>query len=146
MPRLKVRTTLDATPSQVWDEIQDIASHPDWMQDAVSIHFVSERRSGVGTSFDCETRVGPFRLVDRMEITSWRPGREMGVRHHGLVTGTGRFELRPARRGRTRFTWVERLQFPWYFGGPVGAWVARPVLRRVWRANLRNLRERFASD
>ncbi len=128
----------------MWDTIEDIASHTTWMQDAVAIHFTSEQHSGVGTSFDCETRIGPFRLVDRMEITSWKPGREMGVRHHGLVTGTGRFELRRTRAGRTRFTWIERLQFPWYFGGPVGAFVARPVLRRVWRTNLRNLRERFA--
>ena len=143
MPRLKVRTILAAPPSQVWDDIEDLASHTEWMQDAESIHFTSERRSGVGTTFDCETRVGPFRLTDRMEITSWRPGHEMGVTHQGLVTGTGRFELRRTRSGHTRFTWIERLRFPWYFGGPVGALVARPVLRRVWRTNLANLQARF---
>ena len=143
MPRLKVSTTIDATPSEVWDEIEDIDAHTTWMTDAVSIEFLSDTRSGVGTTFDCETKVGPFRLVDRMEVTSWRPGREMGVRHSGLVTGTGRFELRRARKGRTRFTWVERLEFPWYFGGPVGAFVARPVLRHIWKGNLRNLKARF---
>ena len=127
----------------MWSDIEDLSSHTEWMQDAESIRFVSEQRSGVGTTFDCETRVGPFRLTDRMEITSWRPGREMGVRHRGLVTGTGRFELRRTRSGDTRFTWVERLHFPWYFGGPLGAVVARPVLRRIWRANLANLRARF---
>ena len=32
----------------------------------------------------------------------------MGVRHDGLVTGTGRFELAPLDDGRrTRFTWRE---------------------------------------
>ncbi len=143
MPRLKVRTTLAAPPSQVWDDIEDLASHTEWMRDAEVIRFTSERHSGVGTTFDCETRIGPFRLLDRMEITSWRPGREMGVRHDGLVTGTGRFVLHRTRSGHTRFTWIERLRFPWYFGGPVGAFVARPVLRRVWRANLANLRARF---
>ena len=69
----------------------------------------------------------------------------MGVEHVGLVRGTGVFTLRPARRprGRTRFVWRERLRFPWYLGGPVGAFVARPVLRWVWTRNLRNLRARF---
>lgn len=143
VPRLKVSIVIDAPPSRVWAEVEDIASHPTWMQDAVSIEFTSSSTSGVGTTFDCLTKIGPFRLVDRMKVTSWRPDHEMGVRHAGLVTGTGRFELRRARRGRTKFTWVEHLYFPWYFGGPIGATVARPVLRRVWRTNLRNLAGRF---
>jgi hypothetical protein len=29
-------------------------------------------------------------------------------------------------------------------GGPVGAWVAVPVLRAVWRRSMRNLAARFA--
>lgn len=150
MPRLKVATTLDAPPERVWADIEDIASHVEWMQDAVAIEFTSDIDSGVGTTFDCATRIGPFRLTDHMEITSWRPGREMGVRHVGMVTGSGAFTLTPVRSGRgrrrrdrTRFVWTERLKFPWYFGGPIGAVVARPVLRHVWRTNLRNLAERF---
>lgn len=154
MPRLRVRTTIDAPPEQVWADLSDLSSHVEWMQDARSIEFVSERHSGVGTVFDCETRVGPLRLVDRMEVTSWRPRREIGVRHVGLVTGTGVFTLRPLRRRgrpwraapeRTRFTWTERLRFPWWMGGPLGALAARPVLRWVWRRNLRRLAERFES-
>lgn len=147
MPRLTVSTTLDATPARVWEVLEDVASHVEWMHDAVSIEFTSDRTSGVGTEFDCETRVGPFRLTDRMVITRWEPGRVMGVRHVGLVTGDGTFLLRPRSRGhRTRFRWRERLRFPWWMGGPLGAFVARPVLRRVWRRNLRNLAERVAAS
>ena len=127
----------------MWSSIKDIGSHVEWMEDAVSIRFTSSRRSGVGTSFDCETRVGPLQLTDRMEVTEWRPGRAMGIRHVGLVTGEGRFSLR--RRlwgGGTRFTWEERLVFPWWMGGPVGAVVGGQVLRLVWRRNLRNLKRR----
>ena len=143
--------TLDAPPHDVWEDISDIASHVEWMHDAVAIEFTSRNRSGRGTTFDCDTKAGPFRLTDHMEITSWRPGREMGVRHVGVVTGSGVFTLAPvpggrARRGapeRTRFVWTERLRFPWYFGGPLGALVALPVLRGIWRRNLRNLAQRF---
>jgi hypothetical protein len=64
----------------------------------------------------------------------------MGVRHVGLVTGTGRFTLRRARRGRTRFSWEERLRFPLWMGGPVGGVVGARVMRVIWRRNLRNLK------
>lgn len=135
-------TTIDASPAQVWDDVKDIASHVSWMEDAVAIRFTSGKRSGVGTAFDCDTRVGPLRLTDRMEVTEWKPRRSMGIRHVGLVTGTGRFTLRRRPRGRTRFTWEERLVFPWWMGGPVGGVVGGQVLRFVWRRNLRNLKRR----
>jgi hypothetical protein len=80
--------------------------------DARAIRFTSERRSGVGTTFECKTRIGPFRTIDVMEVTEWRRGRSLGVRHTGLVSGTGRFVLRRGRLGRTRISWDERLRFP----------------------------------
>jgi hypothetical protein len=137
--KVQARVQIAAPPDDVWVAIEDLAGHVDWMTDAVAIRFTSRRRSGVGTTFDCDTRIGPFRLTDRMEVTEWRPGRSMGVTHTGLVTGAGRFTLR-GRRGGTRFVWKERLRFPWTMGGPVGAFVAAPVLRRVWRRNLRTLK------
>jgi len=145
MARIRVHTDIAATPGQIWASVSDIGSHVRWMHDAEAIRFTSHRVSGVGTTFECDTRVGPLHLTDRMEITSWRPRRRMGVRHQGAVSGTGAFTLRarrrPGRRGPvTRFTWTERLHFPWYLGGPFGALVASPVLRWIWRRNLRALR------
>jgi uncharacterized protein YndB with AHSA1/START domain len=141
--RIRVRTTLDAPPEVVWADLSDLASHVDWMHDAVAIRFLSSTSTGVGTRFECETRVGPFRTTDVMEITRWVPDRAMGVSHKGLVRGSGTFTLRPLRGGRTRFTWRERLRFPWWLGGPVTAIAAKPVLRHIWRRNLRNLQRRF---
>jgi hypothetical protein len=138
--RIKVSTVIDASRRDVWAAVEDISRHVDWMEDAVAIRFLSRRRHGVGTTFDCDTKVGPLQLTDRMEITRWSARRAMGVRHVGLVTGAGQFRLRRARRGRTRFTWEERLSFPWWMGGPVGGVVGGRVLRRVWRRNLANLK------
>ena len=140
MARIRVRTTIDAPPKAVWAAIEDISTHVDWMEDAVSIRFTGRKRTGVGTTFDCDTKVGPFRLTDRMAITEWKPGESMGVRHEGLVTGSGRFTLQRRRRGRTQFTWAERLEVPWRLGGPIGGAVTAVVLRRVWARNLRNLK------
>jgi hypothetical protein len=78
-----------------------------------------------------------------MEITEWVPGQVMGVRHDGVVTGTGRFTLDDLPGGRTLFEWSETLVFPVWMGGPVGAFAATPVLRWIWRRNLTRLAARF---
>src|SRR2546423_1509937 len=139
MPRIRVRTRIAARPRDVWRAIEDVTSHVRWMEDAVAIRLTGGPTAGVGTTFECDTKVGPFRLLDRMEVTEWETRRAMGIRHAGLVTGSGRFTLR-RRRGTTLFTWDERLRFPLWAGGPVGGAVAKPVLRRVWRRNLANLK------
>ena len=142
MARIRVHTDIDAPRRRVWRHLRDIPSHVEWMADAEAIRFVTERREGVGTVFLCDTKVGPIRLVDRMEITEWREGRVLGVRHAGVVTGEGRFSVRRRGRRRTRFTWEESLRFPWWLGGPLGAAVGSRVLRRIWKRNLVRFRRR----
>ena len=137
--RLKVARTIAASPSRVWSVIEPVEDHVDWMVDAERIVFTTARTRGVGTVFECVTRVGPFRMTDVMRINEWEPGRCLAIEHVGVVSGTGRFTLRRTRAGHTRFVWKERLRFPWWLAGPAGAFVARPVLRRIWRANLRRL-------
>lgn len=144
MPGVRVSVEIPAPPEEVWADVADVASHVEWMVDAREITFVSEQRTGVGTTFECLTAVGPLRTLDRMEITAWEPPRRMGVRHAGVVTGEGAFTLEPAPGGATRFTWEEELAFPWWAAGRLGAAASRPVLRRIWQRNLRALADRFA--
>jgi hypothetical protein len=142
MSRIQVAIDIDASPERVWAVVEPIERHVDWMADAEAIRFQSEQRRGVGTRFICDTKVGPFKLADRMEITVWEPGAAMGVRHAGIVTGSGQFSLTAIDLGRrTRFDWSEDLKFPWYLGGPIGeALGGRLVLRAIWRRNLRRLK------
>ena len=142
MTRVRVSAYYEAPPAEVWRVLEPIDSHVDWMADAEMIRFVTEQTRGVGTRFECVTRVGPLRLTDHMEITEWEPEQAMGVRHDGLVTGAGRFTLEPLDGGRrTRFTWEEDLTFPWWLGGGLGERVGgQAVMRRIWRGNLDRLR------
>ena len=142
MGRIRVEIEIDAPPAEVWEVVEPIERHVEWMADAVAIHFVSDRTRGVGTEFLCDTKVGPITLVDRMEITEWEPERRMGVRHTGIVTGSGVFELTPLDLDRrTRFTWTEELRFPWYLGGRLGEAIGGPlVMKPIWRRNLRRLK------
>lgn len=139
---IRVAVDLSAPPAVVWADLQDIERHAEWMHDAVAIRFTGSARRGVGTTFDCDTRVGPIRLTDAMVVTRWDEPQAMGIRHVGVVTGEGEFTLTPRGEG-TRFCWTEQLGFPWWMGGPLGAWLARPVLRRIWRRNLTALAARF---
>jgi hypothetical protein len=137
-----IRSTieLDHSPGDVWASLEDIERHVEWMADAVAITFITEQRRGVGTRFVCDTKVGPFRLSDDMEITIWTPGTEMGVAHRGIVTGSGSFQLAPLDVDRRcRLIWSETLSFPWWMGGPIGASIGARVLGRIWRRNLARL-------
>ena len=143
MVAIHVETELDAPPDVVWADVRNIASHVEWMHDAESIWFTSPSTEGEGTTFECETRVGPIRLTDVMEITEWSEGDAMGVRHTGVVTGEGVFRLEPLGPNRTVFSWREELTFPWWLGGPIGERVGALVLRAIWKRNLGLLRARF---
>jgi len=147
MTAISVGTVVDADAEAVWAELADLASHVEWMADAATITFVGAQRRGPGTRFDCLTRVGPLRTTDRMVVVEWVEGATIGVRHVGLVTGEGRFTLTPlgaasTRTPRTEVRWTEDLRFPWWLAGRLGAAAGRPVLRRLWRRNLANLKAR----
>ena len=144
MSHITVTTHLPASPETVWRDIADLATHIEWMADAHAIAFLTPQRSGVGTRMQVETRFGPLRTTDVMEITAWDEGQSMAVAHQGLFTGRGAFSLAPEAAG-TRFSWSEQIVFPWFFGGPLGAWLARPIFRWVWGRNLRRLRARFSA-
>lgn len=147
MVTIRVSTVVPATPAAVWEDLRHIGRHVDWMSDAESIRFLTEDTEGVGVRFECATRIGPLRLIDRMEVVEWRDGEAMGIRHRGTVTGTGQFRLAPCPgpqgEHHTRFEWSETVRFRWWMGGPFGEAVARPVLAAVWRRNLRRFSTRF---
>lgn len=143
MVRITQSVDISAAPELVWAAAADLASHAEWMADAESITFLTDRRSGVGTRMEVLTVVGPLRTRDLMEVTEWVEGETIGVRHQGLVTGRGRFRLDPLPDGGTRFTWTEELRFPWWLGGGLTAFAAKPVLGWVWRRNLTGLKRRL---
>jgi uncharacterized protein YndB with AHSA1/START domain len=138
-----VSTEIPAPRERVWADVAELGSHREWMADAHAIEFLSPQSTGIGTLMDVETRVGPLRTHDLIEVVSWDPPERIAVRHTGLFSGSGEFLLEPAGPDATRFIWREEIRFPWYFGGSLGAWAAGPVLRRIWKGNLRRLADRF---
>jgi carbon monoxide dehydrogenase subunit G len=140
---IEVSVFISAPPDEVWAEVEQVERHAEWMADAESIEFLGDQQRGVGTRMRVATKVGPLRTMDIMEFTGWDPPHTMAIRHQGLVTGEGAFTLSPESSG-TRFVWKEQLSFPWYLGGPITGFFAAPVLRWIWKRNLKGLAAQFA--
>jgi hypothetical protein len=142
MGSIRVAIDINASTQRVWEVVEPIERHVDWMADALAIRFKTDQTRGTGTEFYCDTKVGPIKLVDEMKITSWVPEKAMGVTHTGVVTGTGEFTLEALSPTTTRFVWTEVLVFPWWLGGKLGSLVGgQIVMKAIWRKNLRILKK-----
>jgi uncharacterized protein YndB with AHSA1/START domain len=141
---MKVTVSIDiAAPiERVWAEAIDFASHAEWQNDAVSIEFETAQREGVGTVLLVESRLGPLHTLDRLIITELEKPHRIHALHGGSVSGSATWLLSESGVG-TNFEWTEELRFPWFFGGPVGGVIAKPLLGLLWRQDLRNLKERM---
>ena len=134
-----VSIEIPASSAAIWTELEAIERHVEWMADAVAIDFHGEQRRGPGTSFSCLTKIGPFHTSDEMTIDFWDEGRAIGVIHRGAVTGSGRFVLTPISATASTLTWTETLQLPWWLGGSLGGFCARPIFHWIWMRNLARL-------
>lgn len=136
---------MNAPHAAVWAALSDLGSHDTWMRDAKSIEFHTAQTAGIGTRMDVLTSVGPFRTTDVMEVVGWTEGESIEVVHEGVVTGRGLLSVEPETSTSTLVSWDEILVFPWWLGGGVTAWFARPVLSAIWRGNLKRLEELASS-
>lgn len=142
MGQIEISVELPASVDQVWNELADLASHVEWMSDAKSITFLSDRTEGAGTRMEVATKVLLFRTKDVMEFVVWEPPSRMAVRHRGLVSGLGEFSISQTATG-SLLTWREGLRFPPWLGGRAAARFVEPVLSAIWRRNLRRFAGRF---
>ena len=137
---IRITEKIEASPEVVWNAISDIQTHVEWMADASDIRITSEQTEGVGVTFDCDTKVGPLRTTDKMQITEWTTNQTLTISHKGLVEGKGSFILERNSDGKTLFVWEENLDFPLLLGGRIAGFFAKPVLKKIWKGNLYKLK------
>ena len=140
---IKVSTVINAPLKTVWNEVSRLENHTNWMNDAEKIDFLSENNSGMGTEMKVLTKIGPIKLYDYMTVTNWVVEKSIAVDHIGIVTGKGEFKLEEIDENNTKFNWEETLKFPIYLGGIIGEFFGAPILKLIWRKNLKNLKELF---
>jgi hypothetical protein len=61
------------------------------------------------------------------------------IEHHGWVRGTGELDIVPLGEGETRLDWRETLYAPLGVLGWAGLAAFRPLMRRIFRRDLRVL-------
>jgi len=140
---IKVSTIINAPLKTVWNEVSRLENHTNWMNDAEKIDFLSENNNGMGTEMKVLTKIGPIKLYDYMTVTNWVVEKSIAVDHIGIVTGKGEFKLEEIDENNTKFNWEETLKFPIYLGGVIGEFFGAPILKLIWRKNLKNLKELF---
>ena len=140
---IKVSTIINAPLKTVWNEVSRLENHTNWMNDAEQIDFLTKNNSGIGTKMKVLTKVGPITLYDYMTVTEWVEEKKIGVDHTGIVSGKGQFNLEKLDEYNTKFEWKETLKFPIYLGGIFGEFFGTPILKLIWKKNLKNLKEIF---
>ena len=142
--RVAASAVVPAAPERVWSALVRWEDQSRWIRDAHDVRVVGDRRQGVGVRLAVRTRVlGVPLFTEPLEVTAWEPPRRLVVAHRGALRGAGVWTLRRERTG-TRFTWVEDLSLPVPVVGELVLLAYRPVMRRLMRGSVAQLRDRVA--
>jgi carbon monoxide dehydrogenase subunit G len=138
---IEVSDTMPGSPEVVWTLITDWEHQDDWMLEASDFEVIGEQREGVGVESKATVRIAGIRTRDKVRVSMWEPPRILVIDHLGWVKGTGEIQLQPVSEG-TRMRWKETLFAPARLGpfGGVGLRLTAPLMRRVFRRDLRVLR------
>ncbi|HEX2499069.1 MAG: SRPBCC family protein [Actinomycetes bacterium] len=151
-----VAAIVPGPPDVVWNLITDWERQGDWMLEARDFVVTSAHREGVGVQAEATVRIGGITTRDRVRITGWDLPRRLSLEHVGWVSGTGDLILIPVGVNETKVVWREAFRAPrlgplGWLGplglGPVGRLgllAFRPLLRRIFRRDLRVLAELVA--
>jgi carbon monoxide dehydrogenase subunit G len=123
----------------VWDLITDWEHQDDWMLEASDFLVTSDHREGVGVEALATIRIGGIRTRDRVRVSVWDPPERLVIEHVGWVRGRGDIRLTAADLD-TRIVWLEALQAPLGIVGHLGLRLFAPLMRRIFRRDLRVLR------
>lgn len=129
------RVDVDLPIGEAWTRITDIERQVEWMTDMKSVRILTPGPVGVGTRAEATIRILGIGASDPVEVTELEPPHRYGIRHEGLIHGTGLIALDTLEGGRrTRIEWSETLVPPVL---PNLGWlVMRPILHRVFQADL----------
>lgn len=116
--RFEVRTSFDASPRRVWDELIDWQRHEAWIP-ATRVEVRADDPTAVGAEFTAYTGSGPLTLEDRMRVErcEWSEADQRGECEVA--------KLGPVLHGRAGFTVRSE------GAGSVVVWLEDVSVRRV---------------
>ncbi|HEY3522461.1 MAG TPA: SRPBCC family protein [Candidatus Limnocylindrales bacterium] len=130
---------VDAPPADVWAVLADMPGQPRWMTDLKAVELLDPPPIRAGSRARGIVRILGIPVADPVTITAFDAPNRFAIRHDGLFAGDGTIELRPGADGRSTIVrWRERLVPPLL--PHLAGRVQRPILRRVFQADLHRLR------
>ncbi len=131
---------IDAPIERVWHVLADVEGQPRWMRDMKAVRLLTRGAVGVGTRAEADVRIFGMQTVDPITVTAFEPPRRFAIRHEGQFSGEGVIELEPGADGSTTIArWDETIAPPYL--PHLGSVLLRPILSRVFQADLDRLRE-----
>jgi hypothetical protein len=105
--------TINAPVHEVWRALVQWEKQGDWMAlTRVSASDQGADDSGIGTTIEAFTGIGPFGVLDKMKVSSWEPPHFCRVEHFGrVIKGIGEFRLVDLG-DKTKFDWYEEILAP----------------------------------
>jgi hypothetical protein len=147
---LVVPVEVDAPAEAVWDYVTDWERQGEWML-GTRVRVTGGDGRGLGTTLRAITGVGPFGVVDTMEVVAFTgppaaPPWRAEVRHTGrVIRGEGFFEVVPLGPGRSRFSFTERVDLPLGVLGRAAWPLVEPAVRAGFVASLKRMASRCAA-
>ena len=137
---LEMEATIPAPPDAVWELLTDWERQGDWMLEASDFVVTSPHREGIGVEAEATIRIGGIKTRDKIQVVGWEPNHRLAIRHLGWVTGLGEIFLTPSGPGRSHVFWREELYPPWGVAGAIGLTIFKPIMRRIFERDVRELR------
>jgi uncharacterized membrane protein len=143
-PEIRCRETIAAPLGRTWDLAADIARQPEWMHEMKRVEMLTPPPIGVGSRGRATVRIFGISTTDEVVITAFDPPVRFGIRHEGRFEGEGLLRFVAHDAATTVVDWMEYLRPPLL--PHLGAFLQRPILRRIFAADLRRLRLLLESE
>ena len=107
------QVSINAPVNQVWRALVEWQRQGEWMAlTRVTSSDLGADDSGIGTTIEAFTGIGPLGVLDKMKVTAWEPPHFCRVDHYGkIIKGIGEFRLVDLGSS-TRFDWYEEIKAP----------------------------------
>lgn len=136
---VRLSRVLPGPPDVVWRLITNWENQGDWMLEASDFVVTSPHREGVFVEAKATVKIGLISVRDRIRVSAWEPNKHLGISHLGWVKGTASLRLTEIEKQSTWIDWTETLNAPMGWIGYVGLVIFSPLMRRIFRRDLRIL-------
>lgn len=139
--RVEQKLVIEAPRATIWEVISDGKRYRDFMADAELWEVVGDKSSGLGARWAIRLRVGSAPVGGLVEITEFDEPKNLAFNAITGVATRGRWRLRERRPGLTEVEFRLSYQSPGGLLGLVADRVSGPLVGRILKRSLRNLRD-----